>query len=308
MTTALPLEAIDAYEIVDQAFARLRGDVGVRRLAHGQRWGEGPVYVPPGRYVLWSDIPNDRLLRWDETDGSVSVFRQPAGYPNGNALDAQGRLLTCEQGLRRIVRTEHDGRRTVVAEKWQGRRLNSPNDLAVAADGAVWFTDAAYGIDSDYEGIAAASEIGACNLYRVDPASSECTLVADGFERPTGIAFSPGGDRLYVADSRANHLRAFRVDGATVSGGDTIATNSVGNVDSMALDAAGRIWLAAGQGVQCLTPGGDLLGRIRVPEAASNVEFGGPRRNCLFITASTSLYSIMLTTRGAPRCYDGSPS
>ena len=306
--TALPLEAIDAYEVVHPAFNRLRGDVGVRRIASGQRWAEGPVYVPAGRYLLWSDIPNNRLMRWDETDGTVSVFRESAGFPNGNALDAHGRLITCEQGLRRIVRTEHDARRTVLADTWDGRRLNSPNDLAVAADGAVWFTDAAYGIDSDYEGIAGDSEIGACNVYRIDQASGRCELVADGFERPTGIAFSPTGERLYVADSRANHLRAFAVDGDTVTGGAVIAANSDGNVDSMAVDRGGRVWLAAGGSVLCLTPDGELIGRLRLPESASNVEFGGARRNCLFITASTSVYSIMLTVNGAARAYEGEPA
>ena len=308
MTTALSLEAIDAYEIVDPAFAQLRGDVGVRRLAGGQRWAEGPVYVPAGRYVLWSDISNDRLMRRDETDAPVSVFQRPAGYPNGNALDAQGRPLTCEQGLRRIVHFEPDGRRTVLAEAWQGKQLDSPNDIAVAPDGTTCFTDATYGVGSYHAGIAAETKIGACSLYPVDPASGCCELIADGFELPTGIACAPGGRRLDVADSRANHLHAFSVSGATAARGPVIFTNDVGNADSMAIDAAGRIQLAGGDSVLCMTPQGDLLGRIPMPEAASNVEFGGQRRNCLFITASTSLYSIMLATTGAARCYDGSPS
>ncbi len=292
---------LDAYEVLDERFARLEGDVAVEQLYQGCRWAEGPAYFPAGRYLVWSDIPNDRMLRWDETTGTTGVFRQPAGYTNGNTRDAHGRLLSCEHGNRRITRTEHDGSTTVIADRYQGKRLNSPNDLVVTDDGAVWFTDSSYGIDSDYEGIRAESEIGACHVYRVDPASGECQIVADDFLRPTGIGFAPDGQRLYIGDSRANHIRAFDVKGNALTGGDVFATNSVGSFDGFRLDTTGRIWIAAGDGVHCFEPDGTLIGKIRLPEMAANVEFGGPKRNRLFICASTSVYSIMLTVNGAAR-------
>ncbi len=292
---------LDAYEVLDERFARLEGDVAVEKLYQGCRWAEGPAYFPAGRYLVWSDIPNDRMLRWDETTGTTGVFRQPAGYTNGNTRDAHGRLLSCEHGNRRITRTEHDGSTTVIADRYQGKRLNSPNDLVVTDDGAVWFTDSSYGIDSDYEGIRAESEIGACHVYRVDPASGECQIVADDFLRPTGIGFAPDGQRLYIADSRANHVRAFDVKGNALTGGDVFATNSIGSFDGFRLDTTGRIWIAAGDGVHCFEPDGTLIGKIRLPEMAANVEFGGPKRNRLFICASTSVYSIMLTVNGAAR-------
>jgi gluconolactonase len=290
---------LDAYEVLDDRFARLEGDVVVERLYQGCRWAEGPVYFPAGRYLVWSDIPNDRMLRWDETTATTGVFRQPAGYSNGNTRDAQGRLLTCEHANRRITRTEHDGSITVIAERYQGKRLNSPNDLVLADDGAVWFTDSSYGIDSDYEGIRAETEIGACHVYRVDPSSGECRIVANDFVRPTGIGFAPDGTRLYIGDSRANHIRVFDVKDKALAGGEVFATNTVGSFDGFRLDTAGRVWIAAGDGVHCFEPDGTLIGKIRLPEMAANVAFGGPKRNRLFICASTSVYSIMLTVNGA---------
>ena len=198
--------------MLDERFAHCRGDSRFERLYDGCRWAEGPVYVPAGRYVIWSDIPNERMLRWDEMSGHVGLFRSPSGFSNGNTLDGQGRLVTCEHGNRRVTRTEHDGTISVLADRFDGKQLNSPNDVVVRSDGSMWFTDPAYGIDSDYEGHQATSEIGACNVYRVDPATSQVTLVADDFERPNGLAFSLDETLLYIADTRRNHIRVFPVD------------------------------------------------------------------------------------------------
>lgn len=287
------------YEILDERFAHLQGDVRLEPLYEGCRWAEGPTYVPAGRYLVWSDIPNDRMLRWDETTGVTGVFRQPAGFSNGTTLDRQGRLLACEHGNRRLTRTEHDGTITVIADRFEGNRLNSPNDVVVAGDDAVWFTDSAYGIDSDYEGIAAKTEIGACNVYRVDAATETCELVAGDFERPTGIAFSAGETHLYVADSRRNHVCAFDVEGArTLTRRRVLIEGQVPSLDSMRVDCDGRIWIGALDGVHCYLPDGTLIGKISTPDPAANVEFGGPRGNLLFICASTTVYSLMLAVTG----------
>ncbi|RBM21924.1 SMP-30/gluconolactonase/LRE family protein [Streptomyces sp. PT12] len=293
------------YEAFDERFRTGRCDLGDRRLEtlyEGCRWAEGPLYVPAGRYLLWSDIPNDRLLRWDETTGAVGVFRSPAGHPNGNTLDREGRLITCEQGNRRVTRTEHDGSVTVLANRYLGKRLNSPNDAAVAADGAVWFSDPDFGIVSDYEGHRAESEIGACNVYRVDPADGEVRLVADGFDGPNGLVFSADGRRLYVSDSRANHIRSFDVrENGTLSGGEVFAACTLGSFDNIRFDDAGRLWAAAMDGgVHCYDPDGTLLGRVKVPEVVANIRFGGPRRNRLFIAATTSVYSLVMSVTGLP--------
>ncbi|GHE35512.1 hypothetical protein GCM10018785_01410 [Streptomyces longispororuber] len=202
------------YEMFDDRFRTgrcMNGDAGVEVLYTGCRWAEGPVYVPAFRQVIWSDIPNDRMLRWDEETGAVGVFRRSAGYTNGNTLDGQGRLITCEQGNRRVTRTEHDGTVTVLADRWQGKRLNSPNDAAVKSDGSLWFSDPDFGITSDYEGHRAESEIGANNVYRVDPDTGEVRLVADGLTAPNGLMFSADERRLFVSDTGANHIRVFGV-------------------------------------------------------------------------------------------------
>ncbi|MCT2585698.1 SMP-30/gluconolactonase/LRE family protein [Actinophytocola gossypii] len=278
---------------------KLFGDDLLERLHTGSKWTEGPAYFAAGRYLLWSDIPNDRVLRWDETTGQVGVFRHPAGYANGHTIDAQGRLVSCEQGNRRVTRTEHDGSITVLADRFDGKRLNSPNDVVIAADGAVWFTDPSYGIDSDYEGVRAESEIGACNVYRVDPATGEVHVVADDFDRPNGLAFSLDQRHLYIVDSRRRHLRAFAVHADRLSGGEVIAESPSGQFDGIRLDDQGRIWAAAADGVHCLHADGTLLGRITVPEVVSNICFGGPKRNRLFITASTSVYTLLFNINGA---------
>ena len=301
MTTDVAIILDERFEPLIKSAARLE------KLYEGCRWAEGPAYFPAGRYLIWSDIPNDRMLRYDETSGAVSVFRNPSGYSNGNTVDRQGRLISCEHGHRRVSRTEHDGTITVIASHYQGKRLNSPNDVVVQSDGTIWFTDPAYGIDSDYEGHKDESEIGACHVYRVDPHSGEIKIVADDFVRPNGIAFSPDERRLYVADTGATHvkdgprhIRVFDVsDNGRLSGGKVFATLTAGLFDGMRLDEAGRIWTSAGDGVHCYDPDGTLLGKILVPEAVANVVFGGVKRNRLYICATTSLYAIMLPLNGA---------
>ena len=304
------MRADETFEILDERFARcVKRSARVEKLFEGCRWAEGPAYVPAGRYLVWSDIPNDRMLRYDETNGAVGVFREPAGYANGNTIDQLGRLVTCEHGNRRVSRTEHDGSITVIADRFEGKRLNSPNDAVVAADGAIWFTDPAYGIDSDYEGWKAESEIGACNVYRVDPATGTCRIVADDFVRPNGLAFSPDERLLYIVDSGASHvpdgprhMRVFRVgELGALSGGEIFATSTAGAFDGFRLDDEGRIWTSAGDGVHCYDPDGTLLGKVRIPEGVANVVFGGPKRNRLFITATTSLYAVLLPVNGARR-------
>ena len=301
MTTDVAIILDERFEPLIKSAARLE------KLYEGCRWAEGPAYFPAGRYLIWSDIPNDRMLRYDETSGAVSVFRNPSGYSNGNTVDRQGRLISCEHGHRRVSRTEHDGTITVIASHYQGKRLNSPNDVVVQSDGTIWFTDPAYGINSDYEGHKDESEIGACHVYRVDPHSGEIKIVADDFVRPNGIAFSPDERQLYVADTGATHvkdgprhIRVFDVsDNGRLSGGKVFATLTAGLFDGMRLDEAGRIWTSAGDGVHCYDPDGTLLGKILVPEAVANVVFGGVKRNRLYICATTSLYAIMLPLNGA---------
>jgi len=298
----------DVAVVLDERFQHLfKGSARLEKLAEGCRWSEGPAYFPAGRYVVWSDIPNDRMMRFDETSGAVSVFRHPAGHSNGNTVDRQGRLVTCEHGNRRVTRTEHDGSITVLASHYEGKRLNSPNDVVVKSDGSIWFTDPAYGIDSDYEGHKGENEIGACHVYRIDPQTGDIRIAAGDFVRPNGIAFSPDETRLYVADTGATHvkdgprhIRVFDVgpDG-NLSGGKVFATCTEGLFDGFRLDDAGRIWTSAGDGVHCYDPDGTLIGKILVPETVANVVFGGPKRNRLYICATTSLYAILLPVNGA---------
>jgi gluconolactonase len=297
---AMPETIAARFEVIDDRFKSCRGDSRIERLYDGCRWAEGPVYVPAGRYVVWSDIPNDRMLRWDEMTGNVGLFRQPSGYSNGNTLDRQGRMVTCEHGNRRVSRTEHDGSITTIADRFEGKQLNSPNDVVVRSDGSIWFTDPAYGIDDDYEGHRAVSEIGACNVYRVDPTTGTVTMAAGDFERPNGLAFSLDETQIYIADTRRNHIRVFPVDeGGTLGTGELFAECTVGHFDGFRLDGAGRIWAGVGDGVHCFDPDGTLIGKIHLPEDAANLTFGGPQRNRLFITATTSLYSIRINVNGA---------
>jgi gluconolactonase len=299
--------AADDFEVLDERFSRcFVGTARVEKLFEGCRWAEGPAYFAAGRYLVWSDIPNDRILRWDETTGATGVFRQPAGYTNGHTVDRQGRLVSCEHGGRRVSRTEHDGSITVVADRYDGKRLNSPNDVVVKSDGSVWFTDPAYGIDTDYEGHQAESEIGACHVYRVDPATGAVEIVADDFVRPNGLAFSPEERRLYVSDTGASHrpdgprhIRVFEVaDDGALAGGEVFATCTAGFFDGLRCDTAGRVWTGAGDGVHCFDPDGTLIGKVLVPEIVANVVFGGPKRNRLFICGTTSLYAVLLPVNG----------
>jgi len=304
------IELTTSFEVIDPRFRALAfPNVHVETLYTGCRWAEGPAWFAAGRYLVWSDIPNDRMLRWDDTDGSVSVFRQPAMNTNGHTVDLQGRLVSCEHRGRCVSRTEHDGTRTVLAAQHAGKRLNSPNDVVVKSDGSIWFTDPSYGIDSDYEGDASPNEQGAQRVYRIDPASGALGVVADDFVQPNGLAFSPDESLLYVVDTGAthradgpHHVRRFRVEaGGTLSGGEVFATCPVGLYDGLRVDVRGNLWLSAGDGVHCHASDGTLLGKVRIPETVANVCFGGTKRNRLFICATTSLYAVYLNTRGAGR-------
>lgn len=295
------------YEIHDTRFRRLLQPNAIfEKLAGGCMWTEGPVWFPAGEFLVWSDIPNSRMLRWVPGMG-VGVFRANSNFSNGNTLDRESRLVTCEHGTRRVTRTEHDGRITVIADRYEGRRLNSPNDVIVHSDGSVWFTDPDYGILSDYEGYRAPSEIGACNVYRVSPENGAVERVADDFTKPNGLAFSPDESRLYIADSGASHvengphhIRVCDVEaGGRLRNGRVFVTVSPGIPDGMRVDEQGNLWTSAGDGIHCYAPDGTLLGKILVPETVANLVFGGPHRNRLFIAASTSVYSLYVGVRGA---------
>jgi len=298
-----------AIELIDERFNKLVfGNVHLEKLYTGCRWAEGPAYFPAGKYLVWSDIPNDRVLRFDETDGSVSVFLAPAMNHNGHSVDREGRLVSCEHRGRCISRIEPDGSRTVIADKYQGKRLNSPNDLVVKSDGSIWFTDPTYGIDSDYEGDSAKEEIGGSYVYRIDPSTHEVTAVATDFVKPNGLAFSLDEKRLFIVDTGATHVkdgpRHIRVanvsaDGRSLDKAVLFATCTFGLFDGFRLDTSGNIWTSAGDGVHVYAPDGALIGKIKVPEVVANVCFGGPKRNRLYICGTTSLYSIYVNARGA---------
>jgi len=296
------------FEVIESEFAQcFVGHARLERLWTGGRWSEGPAWFGGGRYLIWSDLPNNRMMRYDETDGSVSVFRAPSGYANGNTVDAIGRLVTCEHLNRRVTRTEHDGSITVLADRYAGKRLNSPNDAVVKSDGSIWFTDPDYGIIADYEGSCAAPEQASCNVYRIDPHSGEVTCVADDFDHPNGLAFSPDEKQLFIADSgategagRPKHIRRFDVqaDGTLSRDSVVFATCPAGFFDGIRIDRAGRVWASSAEGVQCYSPDGRLIGRVRVPEMVANLTFGGRMRNRLFICGTTSLYAVYLKING----------
>ena len=303
---------MDDFEIIDPLFARLvMFHAPVEHLATGFRWAEGPVWFGDRSTLLWSDIPNDRVMGWregvDGGAGEVFVFRRPSNFANGHTRDREGRLLSCEHGTRRVTRTEHDGTITVIADRYDGKRLNSPNDIVCRSDGTIWFTDPHYGIAGHYEGHRAEQE-QPCRVYRADPRDGSLTVVLDDFECPNGIAFSPDERTLYVAETgpafepdAVQHIRRFRVDEAgAVSGGEVFHEVSPGCADGFRCDTAGRLWTSAGDGVHCLSPEGAVLGKIRVPEIVSNLCFGGRGRHRLFMTATTSLYSVSLNVEGAP--------
>jgi gluconolactonase len=301
------------FEVLDRRFrTKTLANTHIDHLWTGARWTEGPVYVPAGRYLLFSDIPNDRVMRYDEITGEVATFEQPALNANGHTLDRLGRVVRCEHRGRAVSRVGHDGRREVLADRYEGKRLNSPNDVVVKSDGSVWFTDPTYGIDSDYEGDAAESEIGASNVYRIDPDGSITAVITD-MVRPNGLAFSPDESMLYVADTGMSHvgpkacppdIRAYSIttDGHGVDGFTTFATCTAGVFDGFRVDQAGDVWTSAGDGVHCYAADGTLLGKLRVPEVVANVEFGGPKRNRLYICATTGLYAVYVNATAAARC------
>jgi gluconolactonase len=296
-----------AIQIIDQSFARYRlASTKVERLATGFRWAEGPVWFGDGRYVLWSDIPNNRVMRWDEETGQTSVFRKPSNFANGHTRDRQGRLLTCEHGGRRVTRTEYDGTITIVADRYEGKPLNSPNDIVCKSDGSIWFTDPNFGILGYYEGYIAPSELPT-NVYRVDGSTGRLTVVAGDIARPNGLAFSPDESRLYLVESGPpRHIHVYDV----IDGGTRLANRRLhievgpGTPDGFRCDVDGNLWCGWGMGqegldgVHVFNPDGKLIGQINLPERCANLCFGGTYRNRLFMAASTSLYSLYVNTQG----------
>jgi gluconolactonase len=298
-----------AVRVVDESFAKYRLNLaGIERIAHGYRWAEGPVWFGDGRFLLWSDIPNDRIMKWEEETGAVSVFRKPSNFANGNTRDRQGRLVTCEHGGRRVSRTEYDGTVTVVADRFEGKPLNSPNDVVVKADGSIWFTDPPFGLLSFYEGTVAKPELPT-NVYRVDGATGALTVVAEGINCPNGLAFSPDESILYVVESRSvprNILAYDVVDGGhRLANRRTLIAAGPGTPDGFRCDVDGNLWCgwgmgdAALDGVSVFNPDGRLIGRIDLPERCANVCFGGIYRNRLFMAAAKSVYSLYVNTQGA---------
>jgi gluconolactonase len=296
-------------------FPAFAGTMAVERVATGFRWAEGPVYFAAGRYVLFSDIPNNRIMRFCEDDGHTSVYRQPSMNSNGNTIDREGRLITCEHAGRRVTRTELDGSITIIADKHNNKRLNSPNDAVVTADGAIWFTDPVYGIGGYYEGIKAAPEQDKHNVYRVDPKSGEVKVVVDDFVEPNGLCISPDEKKLYVCDTgftdgpdNPSHIRVFDLDvaGGKVSNSKVFADMPKPSItDGVRCDTDGRVWCSVGwgdpneDGVRCYTKDGELLGKIHIPETVANLCFGGQQRNRLYICGSTSLYAVYTSVQGA---------
>jgi gluconolactonase len=298
-----------AVRIVVESFAKVRLNLaGVERIAHGFRWAEGPVWFGDGRFLLWSDIPNNRIMKWEEETGAVSVFRKPSNFANGNTRDRQGRLVTCEHGARRVSRTEYDGTVTVIADRYQGKPLNSPNDVVVKSDGSVWFTDPPFGLLGYYEGYIAKQELPT-TVYRVDGASGELTVVADDVNCPNGLAFSPDESVLYVIESRSTPRNVLAYD--VVDGGRRIANRRTliaagpGTPDGMRCDLDGNLWCGWGMGdpaldgVAIFNPDGRLIGRIDLPERCANLCFGGTYRNRLFMASSKSVYALYVNTQGA---------
>lgn len=295
------------YQIDDPRFRNLiQKNARLRQLATGFEWTEGPVWFADHQHLFFSDIPANRMMRLT-LDGQVSTYRQPADYSNGNTRDRQGRLVSCQHGTRSVTRTELDGTRTVIADSYQGKRLNSPNDVIVQSTGAIWFSDPTYGILSDYEGYTSEPEQAARNVFRVDPVTGEVEAMITDFTQPNGLAFSADESVLYVAESGSSHdaevpsiIRAFKLDetGGILSD-EVFATIDRGLPDGMRVDAAGHLWSSASDGIHCFHPDGTRLGKILVPEVVSNLCFGGVRGNRLLITATTSVYEIAVNARSA---------
>ena len=296
-----------AVEIIDQRFEKyFIGNAGMERIFTGCRWAEGPAWFGDGRFLIFSDIPNNRILRWTEESGLVSEYRTPSNNANGNARDKEGRLVTCEHLTRRVTRTEHDGSISVIADSFQKRRLNAPNDVAIHSDGGIWFTDPGYGIANDYEGNKADPELPTA-VYRIHPITGDVNVMASGLLRPNGLCFSPSCDTLYIADSGSNNpkvIYSYDVtdDGGSLSNGRVFVDTEDDSTDGIRCDTDGNLWASAQRGTNSIgvySPDSDLIGRIYMPEIPSNLTFGGIKRNRLFITASQSLYSIYTGATGA---------
>ncbi len=299
-----------AVQILHPDFAKYRLPLAaVERLATGLRWAEGPVWFGDARHLLVSDIPNDRILKWEEETGVVSVFRRPSNFANGNTRDQQGRLITCEHGGRRVTRTELGGEITVLMDRFAGKRLNSPNDVVVKSDGSIWFTDPPFGLLSDYEGARAEQELPG-SIYRLDPATGHAVLLEDNVAGPNGLAFSPDERVMYVVESRASprNILAYDVtaDGVGISGRRVLINAGPGTPDGFRLDEDGNLWCGWGMGepgldgVMVFSAQGEQIGRIELPERCANLCFGGLKRNRLFMAASQSIYALYVNTRGTP--------
>lgn len=300
-----------AIEVLDDRFLKYRlALASVERLAEGCRWSEGPVWFGDQRCLIWSDIPNNRLLRFDEESGQVSTFRRPSNFANGNTRDRQGRLVTCEHGGRRLTRTEHDGALSVLAETYGGKKLNSPNDVVVKSDGTIWFTDPPFGISSNYEGHKATPELSA-NVYRLGT-DNVLNVVVENAPGPNGLAFSPDESRLYLVESRATPNRLI-VAYDVIAGGTQLANRRIvvdagpGTPDGLRIDGDGNLWCGWGMdadldGVRVFTPDGHAIGHVHLPERCANLCFGGRNRDRLFMAASHSLYALHVNVQGAVAC------
>ncbi len=300
-----------AIKSLDPSFNKYRlFNAGVERLASGMRWCEGPVYFGDARCLLWSDIPNNRIMCWDEETGAVSVYRKPSNNANGNTRDRQGRLVTCEHDTRRVTRTEYDGSITALMDQFDGKRLNSPNDISVKSDDSIWFSDPPFGILGNYQGTPAKIELPS-NIYRLDPRSGQATVVEGALSRPNGVVFSPDESKCYIEDSGSSprHIYAYDVvdNGAGLANKRVlIAADPDGTPDGFRCDVDGNLWCGWGMGrpeldgVKVFNPEGKPIGFIALPERCANLCFGGPRRNRLFMTASHSVYSLYVNTQGAP--------
>jgi len=295
--------------IIDPSFAKYRLSLAkVERIATGMRWSEGPVCFGDGRFLLWSDIPNNRIMKWEEVTGAVSVFRKPSNNSNGNTRDRQGRLLTCEHDARRVTRTEYDGSITVIADEFEDKPLNSPNDIVCRSDGSIWFTDPPFGILGFYEGHKAKPELPT-NVYRWDPKTKKLSIVIGDISRPNGLAFSPDETKLYVVEAGVTPrvIRVYDVskNGRELENGRTfLAAEDNGTPDGFRIDVDGNLWVGWGMGkpgldgVSVFNPEGKLIGRVDLPERCGNVCFGGRHRNRLFMCGSTSMYSLFVNTQG----------
>jgi gluconolactonase len=298
-----------AIQILDPSFAKYRiAQTSVERLANGMRWCEGPVWFGDGRYLLWSDIPNNRIMKWEEETGAVSVFRKPSNNANGNTRDRQGRLVTCEHDARRVTRTEYDGTITVLIDKFDGKPLNSPNDIVVKSDDSIWFSDPPFGILGNYEGHVATPELPT-NVYRVDPKTGRASVATGEVNRPNGLCFTPDESKMYIVESGALPRRIWVYDvvddGMKLANGRIFATAETdGTPDGFRCDIDGNLWAGWGMGpghdgVMIFSPEGKPIGKISLPERAANLCFGGQKRNRLFMAASHSVYSLYVNTQGA---------